>query len=108
MTGALTRYRVMAYVTGVWLILLVCIAVPLKYLAGRPFLVDIVGPVHGIIYMIFLVTAYDLARRCRWSLTRTVLIALAGTIPFLSFVAERKVTAEWFPAAMRGSSQTPQ
>lgn len=107
MKGSLVRYRVMAYVTGVWLILLVCIAVPLKYLAGRPFLVDIVGPVHGVIYMIFLVAAYDLARRCRWSLTRTVLVALAGTIPFLSFVAERKVTADWFPAAAAGTSQAP-
>jgi integral membrane protein len=92
--GALTRYRVMAYVVGVWLILLVLVAVPLKYLADSPTMVQVVGPIHGFLYMAYLVTALDLAFRARWSAVRTVLVMLAGTIPFLSFVAERKVSRE--------------
>ncbi len=92
MRGALVRYRVMAYVTGVWLILLVCIAVPLEYAFGRPFLANIVGPVHGFLYIVYLLASYDLGQRCRWSLTRMGLVMLAGTVPFVSFVAERKVT----------------
>ena len=98
MRGALTRYRVMAYVVGGWLIVLVLVAMPLKYLADRPRLVEIVGPVHGFLYMAYLVTAVDLAFRAKWSAVRTVLVMLAGTIPFLSFYAERKVTAELAPA----------
>jgi integral membrane protein len=93
-TGALTRYRVMAYVVGVWLILLVLVAVPLKYLADSPTMVEIVGPVHGFLYLAYLVTALNLAFQARWSAVRTVLVMLAGTVPFLTFVAERKVTRE--------------
>jgi integral membrane protein len=97
-SGALLRYRAMAYVVGVWLIILVLVAVPLKYLADQPKLVEIVGPVHGFLYMVYLVTAVDLAFRARWSPVRTVLVMLAGTIPFLTFYAERRVTAEMQPA----------
>lgn len=98
MRGALLRYRAMAYVVGVWLIVLVLVAVPLKYLADSPTMVEIVGPVHGFLYMVYLVTAVDLAFRARWPPVRTVLVMLAGTIPFLSFYAERKVTAGLRPA----------
>jgi integral membrane protein len=90
--SALTRYRVMAYVVGVGLLVLVLVAMPLKYLADEPVLVETVGPVHGFLYMVYLVTVLDLALRCRWSAKRAVLVMLAGTIPFLSFVAERRVT----------------
>lgn len=94
MKGALLRYRVMAYVVGVWLVLLVLIAMPLKYFADSPEMVEIVGPVHGFLYMAYLATAVDLAFRLRWSAVKTILVMLAGTVPFVSFYAERKVTAE--------------
>ena len=94
MRAALTRFRVLAYVVGVGLLLLVLVAMPLKYLADRPTLVEVIGPLHGFLYMVYLVTAVDLAFRARWSPVRTVLVMLAGTVPFVSFVAERRVTAE--------------
>ena len=94
MRGALTRYRVMAYVVGVGLLILVLAAMPLKYLADSPALVDIVGPAHGFLYMVYLVTAVDLAFRAKWTPVRTVLVMLAGTVPFVSFLVERQVTAD--------------
>src|SRR5215475_8961287 len=93
MEAALTRFRVMAYVVGVLLLILVFVAVPLRYLADQPLLVSIVGPIHGFLYMVYLVTAFDLAVRAKWPFVRTVLVLLAGTIPVMSFVAERKATA---------------
>jgi integral membrane protein len=90
--AALTRYRVLAYVVGVWLLLLVLVAMPMKYGAKDDTLVAIVGPIHGFLYMVYLVAVLDLAVRARWPLLRSVLVMLAGTVPFLSFVAERKVT----------------
>lgn len=92
MGGALTRYRVVAWVVGVWLLILVFVAMPLKYVAHNPALVEIVGPVHGFLYIVYLAVTFDLAVRSRWSAVRTVLVMLAGTIPVMSFVAERKVT----------------
>jgi integral membrane protein len=92
MNAALTRYRVMAYVVGVLLLVLVFVAMPLKYFADQPTLVAIVGPLHGFLYMVYLVTAFDLSVRAKWPFVRTLLILLAGTVPVMSFVAERKVT----------------
>jgi integral membrane protein len=90
---ALTRYRVMAYLTGVLLLILVCVAMPLKYFADQPTMVAIVGPIHGFLYMVYLVAAFDLAVRAKWPFVRTGLILLAGTVPVMSFIAERKATA---------------
>lgn len=94
MRGALIRYRVMAYVVGTLLIILMCIGMPLKYFGGDDRVVAIAGVAHGWLYMVLLITAVDLGRRARWSWKRLLLIALAGTVPFLSFVAERSATKD--------------
>lgn len=91
--GALLRYRFMAWVVGTLLVLLVCVAVPLKYLADEPLLVHVLGVAHGYLYMALLITVADLWRRRRFPLTAVLGVALAGTVPFLSFVAEHQVTA---------------
>ncbi len=98
MGAALIRFRVMAWIVGVFLLVLVFIAVPLKYLADSPTMVAIVGPIHGFLYIVYLITAFDLAVRARWPFVRTVLVLLAGTIPVMSFVAERKAT-RWIRAS---------
>ncbi len=90
--AALLRFRIIAYVVGVGLLVLVFIGVPLNHLAHSETVVAVVGPVHGFLYIVYLAAVLDLAFRCRWPMLRTLLVMLAGTIPFLSFVAERKVT----------------
>ncbi|WP_029433787.1 DUF3817 domain-containing protein [Blastococcus sp. URHD0036] len=90
--GALLRYRVMAYVVGVMLLVLVAVAMPLKYAADVPEVSAVVSPVHGFLYIVYLVTAFDLARKSRWTAKGTVLVLLAGVVPFLSFWAERRVS----------------
>ena len=92
MQSALRRYQIIAYVVGVLLLVLFFVAMPLKYLADRPTLVQTVGPLHGFVYIVYLVLAFDLARRAGWGLRRTALFLVAGTIPVLAFVAERRAT----------------
>ena len=97
--SALLRYRVIAYVVGVGLIILVFDRGAAAGL-GRinESVVKIVGPLHGALYVIYLLLTLDLARRVRLHVVVTLLVMVAGTIPFLSFVAERKVTAMvWAP-----------
>jgi len=89
---ALQRYRVMANVVGVLLIALVIVAVPLRYLGGIPEPARILGITHGWLYFLFFLTAIDLALRAKWSVKGTVLTILAGTVPFVSFAAERRTT----------------
>ncbi len=89
---ALLRYRVLAWIVGVGLLILVCIGVPLQYGAGHPGVVQIVGPLHGVFYMIYLVAAFDVARRSRFSLPQMLMMLCAGFLPVLAFVIERSVS----------------
>lgn len=92
--GSLLRYRVMAYVTGVMLLAL-CVSLWVKY--GPPQNdgpVRVTGTIHGYLYLLYLLAAADLAWRARFSLLKTVLVLLAGTVPFMSFVAEHFVTKQ--------------
>ena len=100
MKAALLRYRVMATIVGVLLIILILIGVPLKYFAtdgssaqhlGEN-ITTYLGVAHGWLYMIFLVMAAILARAARWSIPFTITTLLAGTIPIVSFWAEHRAT----------------
>lgn len=94
MRNALIRYRVMAYTVGTLLIVLTLVGLPLKYVYGDDTVVLWTAIPHGWLYMVLLITAFDLGRRAKWSLWRLLAIALAGTVPFLSFVAERSATKD--------------
>lgn len=88
--NALLRYRVLAYATGVWLLVLTAEMVA-KYILGMddlPGWVDLVPVVHGWVYFVYLILTMDLAVKVRWPVGRTIGTLLAGTIPFLSFYVE--------------------
>jgi len=89
--GALMRYRVMAYIVGVGLILLVFVGLPLRYAAHQKLAVQVVGTLHGYLYLVYLASALDLARRAHWRLGRIVAVVAAGFVPFLAFVVEHRV-----------------
>ncbi len=90
--GALLRYRIMAYVVGVGLAILVFVGIPLQYGAGSKAVVAFVGPIHGFAYIVYLFTALDLARRARFSLLEMLAMVGAGLLPGLAFVIEHRVT----------------
>ncbi|WP_330183053.1 DUF3817 domain-containing protein [Nocardia sp. NBC_01503] len=96
--GALLRYRILAWITGLWLLVLTG-EVIYKYLllddsSTAPHWLFYVGQVHGIFYMLYLVMTIDLGIKARWKPVTTALTCLAGTIPFLSFVFEHLRTKE--------------
>ena len=101
MKNALLRYRVMANVVGVLLIVLILVGVPLKYLTEEgtslqqtgEWITTYLGITHGWLYMIFLVTAFLLSRKARWSIGFTIVTLLCGTVPILSFWGEHRATA---------------
>jgi integral membrane protein len=97
MNGAFLRYRIMAWVTGVVLasafVWLVVGRLALDYgdPGARPALYGYLWIAHGWLYFIYLITGVDLAFRVRYSVSKTLGILLAGTIPFASFFAEAAV-----------------
>jgi integral membrane protein len=89
--SALLRYRFMAFFTGVMLIILTFVAIPLQVWGHNATMVHIFGFIHGWGYIIYLLAVADLGLRLRWGLVRLLLVALAGTVPFCSFIAEHLI-----------------
>jgi integral membrane protein len=108
-SGAYKRFQVMAWLTGVLLAFMTVVGLPYKYVLGHEDALwySIGWQVHGFLYMVYLVTVLDVAIRARWSPGRTVLVALAGTIPFMSFVFERRITHQLRAAVRVGASRSP-
>ncbi|SFI50397.1 integral membrane protein [Streptosporangium canum] len=104
MDSALKPFRILAYVVGVMLLVLVtCIVLRYGFDIEGPS--KIVSPIHGFLYMLYLVAAMNLGMKARWSWPYIVGVMLAGTVPLLSFVFERKVTRR--VAAELAAAPTP-
>jgi integral membrane protein len=99
-----TLYRVMAYVTGVVLIVL-CVLAILQVAISDEGAVNLVGTVHGLLYIVYLLTAYPLTRRLRLAPVPTVAVLLAGTIPVMTFVVERRISHRYIAPALAGAPQ---
>lgn len=108
--AALQRYRVMAWVTGVMLLILT-VELLLKYVlkvdddvlrwvAWVPF-------AHGWIYVVYLVTVIDLWSKLRWGWGRLVTMALAGVVPVMSFFMEVRVHRDALEAAGLAPAAAP-
>ncbi|WP_142120410.1 DUF3817 domain-containing protein [Rarobacter faecitabidus] len=93
-TGSTLRYRILAWITGTMLLAL-CVEMILDYfvkidvsaIAWIPF-------VHGWVYVVYLVTVIDLWTKMRWGAGRLTTMVLAGVVPVMSFIMEKKIHAE--------------
>lgn len=100
--AALTRYRVMAIVTGSFLLVLTAVTL-IKYIGDWAFdwtndgFLSValgIGIVHGWIYVVYLLTCIDLWTKAKWKFGRLVYMALGGVIPVLGFFIEVKLARE--------------
>jgi integral membrane protein len=106
--AAVLRYRVMAYITGVLIIVVCFVGIPLQVAAHQTFIVNQVGTVHGFLYLVYIVMAWMLAARLKLGRVPTVMLLLAGTIPVMTFVVERWLTRRYIdPALAAEAAGTP-
>ena len=94
-----TLYRVMAYITGVVLIVL-CVLAVLQVFVSDGAAVNAVGTVHGALYIVYLLVSFPLTRRLRLAPWPTVAVLLAGTIPVMTFVVERRISHRYIEPAL--------
>jgi integral membrane protein len=67
---------------------LLFIAMPLKYWAGFPMAVSVVGMAHGVLFVLFVVSLVEVMVRHRWSFLRSGIIFLSSLIPFGTFLVD--------------------
>lgn len=106
MRAAVLRYRVMAYITGVLIIVICFVGIPLQIAANQTFLTNQVATAHGFLYIIYIVVAFLLAQRLKLRPVPTVLLLLAGTIPVMTFVVERHYTRKYIAPALAAERDT--
>jgi len=104
--AAVLRYRVMAYITGVVLMVLCFVGIPLQVFAHDDAVANYVGTTHGILYIMYLAAAYLLSRQLKMKLgsPQTVILLLAGIIPVLTFVVERWMTRRYIDPALAAAA----
>lgn len=104
LAGALARYRLMAYVVGTMLLLLCVVAIPLQYGADQPAMANLVAPLHGILYIVYLVAVADLARRAKFKFAQILALVAAGFVPGLAFYVEHRTLQRFQVALAAGRS----
>ncbi|MFI6729425.1 DUF3817 domain-containing protein [Streptomyces sp. R-74717] len=101
--SVLTRYRVMAYVTAVMLLVLcTCMVFKYGFEMGKD-LTLVVSQIHGVLYIIYLIFAFDLGSKAKWPVGKLLWVLISGTIPTAAFFVERKVVREVEPLVADGS-----
>jgi integral membrane protein len=91
---ALRRLRIVGLVEGTSFLVLLCIAMPLKYLADMPLAVRYTGWVHGVLFLWFMVELVTVARQRGWGLGRIALVFGAALVPLGTYVLEPSLRRE--------------
>lgn len=90
----LHRFRKVAFFEGVSFILLVFIAMPLKYWADFPLAVKYVGWLHGVLFIAYIFFLIQCWIEYNWKFTRVLLFFFASLLPFAPFAVEKKLKKE--------------
>jgi len=79
---------------GISFILLLFIAMPVKYLAGNPTLVWYMGWVHGLLFMLYILALIAVKINLEWKFKKTAIVFLASLIPFGTFILDKSLRKE--------------
>jgi len=98
MNSSVKRFRVMAIVAGVMSLLLWFVDLPVVYLFDNPdwkAAVAWIPFVHGWVYAAYVLVAIQFSVKAHWPLKKVIWLILAGTLPFASIAAERRVVRQY-------------
>jgi len=92
------RLRILGYLEGISLLILIGVAVPLKYLWGEPMLAKVMGPVHGALFLLFVFNALSAGVEQGWKFSViTWKVILACFIPFGTFYIDKSIWSKMMP-----------
>lgn len=95
LTTSIGRLRLIAYLEGISLLILIFIAVPLKYGMDDPTYTKILGPVHGVLFLLFIFNTLSVGIEYQWRFRETTWkVILACFIPFGTFYIDKKILSK--------------
>lgn len=90
----LQRFRIISLAEGISLIVLMFIAMPLKWIFGLPEIVKYIGWVHGILFIAYVLVLFPTSKSLKWTFGNTFIALIASLLPFGPFLFDRKLKAE--------------
>jgi integral membrane protein len=95
LTTELGRLRLLAFLEGISLLVLICIAVPLKYGWHNPAMVKFMGPVHGLLFLLFVMNTISVGILYKWTFKDTTWkVLVACFVPFGTFYIDHKTLSK--------------
>lgn len=94
LNSSLGRLRLLGIIEGISLLVLLIIAMPLKYVAGKPDAVKIVGWIHGLLFILFMIAVLVVAIQRRWKFITLLMAFLAAFFPFGTFIFDARLRQE--------------
>lgn len=88
------QFRIISTLEAISFLLLLGIAMPLKYIWNLPQMVQIVGMAHGVLFILYVVGAYFIKQKLQWSMGIFFIVLICSLLPFGPFYAERKYIHE--------------
>jgi integral membrane protein len=90
----LNIFRKIAILEGISYLLLLFVAMPLKYAFDMPLAVKYTGWVHGLLFVLYAVCLVLAWQETKWKFGKAVLIFLASLLPFAPFIVDKKLKSE--------------
>jgi integral membrane protein len=90
----LQRFRIISITEGISLIVLMFIAMPLKWIFGMPEMVKYTGWIHGILFILYVLILFPTSKSLKWTFGNTFIALIASLLPFGPFLFDRKLKAQ--------------
>ena len=91
LNSALQRFRIISAIEGLSYLILVFIAMPIKYMGDNPYYVKIFGMAHGVLFILFMISLFETKRKESWDTGFMFQLFVLSLIPFGAFVIENRV-----------------
>lgn len=85
------RLRLVGFLEGMSYLVLLGVAMPMKYLAEDPSMVKAMGPVHGILFVLFIFNIFTTGAKLDWSFGTKIKLLVSSIIPFANFYIDAKI-----------------
>ena len=83
-------FRIISYLEGISYILLLFIAVPVKYYANDPSLVKLLGMPHGLLFVAYVILSLINSKKYKWNFIKTLVVLISSIIPLGTFYIDYK------------------
>lgn len=91
MNNSVKNFRIINTVEGYSYLILLFIAMPMKYLMEIPIATKVVGTIHGILFIAFIILLIMAWQKAKWSFKETLIFFIASLIPFGTFFTKKRV-----------------